>query len=162
MVECEAIFLPLPDASLEEGIGGIAMVAPDCFDSCCTCAPVGATISVFVIDDVVTNDARARAVIAAAGDDHELISIDERYEEPLPPGMYLGCTTDDVDAACVTFDVEPARLTTVNVLRSRNGDRLLVFAPDGTEEHVSFRVTPAVDAGVVESDAGEVGDGGSS
>ena len=124
---CQAMTSPALADGLAQGIAGVGASESDVvLNGCQTCSLSQGTLRIWSSADPVSTKEEGSAVIEAT-EVFATIQIDQNYQQALDVGHYLICTTS---LLCTAVNVEDGEVTTIHVLFSFGGAKLLVFEPE--------------------------------
>jgi len=143
---CEEGARPVDDASIEQGIAGVAFSESDVVaNGCQECTLSQGTIHVWAAAGPIESEADAAAVLAGGEPEHT-VSIDERYELALEPGHWLVCVgSEDEARTCAALALARGDVFTVHARFVFGPASLVVFEPgedDPRDDAELFEVSP--------------------
>jgi hypothetical protein len=118
---CDAFESPAPDGSASAIAGAVASSSDVVSNDCQECPFGSAQIHIWSTDVAIDDSAAAREQMAEAA--AFTIEADGRYHQPLAAGHYLLCASE----RCVSVEVEPQRLATVNIRVQDGWTKFAVF-----------------------------------
>jgi hypothetical protein len=148
---CSLATRPLRGEVISQGFAGLIVQRSDLeLDGCRPCSPDGARLHLWRTPASITTAGEAEAIVAATPPAGTHV-VSTRFEHDLDAGSYLGCV---FRGACASFEVQPARVTTLHVWKGfGQPSDLNLLDPDGrprrdrvfSQERPDFHLSIALD-----------------